>query len=350
MKILTSILTELWVDTYIHPEYEMFENLSDMEKRCYRFVDHQSLPHKTCVKVYYKKSNIVIATKEVQWVFMANKFFRQIKINPLVTITPTKIHGSSCAVNQAGQIVANLLGHRGPLNIFVNKTLLRALITKGLIAIDDYKQQNARKIEASQMSLPYETLKLLSTDVDTIISRIRGGNDELRDLVHQSIILNRPIKHTWSDRKVHDIHMKWTREIMKLSCRNCSEDLIWNIDEIPCLPSWVQLINSERDAMMEGETMHHCLGSNYMKRISRKSYMAFHVNDSIEGDFTVGISLGEECTFDQAHKKCNQQCSDGQLEIAKALVDFAQTMYDTSVKTKSVKVNTDDLRDVQMPF
>lgn len=87
-----------------------------------------------------------------------------------------------------------------------------------------------------------------------------------------------------------------------------------------------------------------------MKRISRKSYMAFHVNDSVEGDFTVGISLGEECTFDQAHKKCNQQCSNEQLEIAKALVDFAQTMYNTSMKTKSVKVNTDDLRDVQMPF
>lgn len=346
--IYSSIPTELWMDTHVHPEYEMFERLSDIEKRCYHFVDHQSLPYKTCVKVYYKKSNIVIATKEVQWVFMANKFFRKVNINPLVTITPTKIHGSLCAVNQAGQLVANLLGHHG--HVFVNKTLLRALITKGLVAIDEYMQQNVRKIEASNMSIPYETLKLLSTDVDTIIDRIREGNNELRDLVQQSIILNRPIKHTWSDRKIHDIHMKWTREIMKLSCRNCSEDLIWSIHEIPCLPSWVQLINSEHDAMMEGETMHHCLGSNYMKRISRKLYMAFHVNDSIEGDFTVGINLSEECTFDQAHKKCNQQCSNEQLEIAKALVDFAQSMYDISMKMKGVKVNADDLQDVRMPF
>ena len=350
MKVLTSILTKGWVTTYVDPFFEEFGKMSELDQRYHVFGDDKLAPSRHQYNVYYKDNgNLVIAERHLAWTFRGDKFF--VKSSGSIvqaTVFPSgKIIGNP---TRAAEIVANLLGSHTKSRT-VTRNELKALLTKGLSGYEKEYEKAEVKREIQRWGIYASALPYITTNVDAIMDLIHKPEyHELKDLLQQAIILKRVVNHKWSARKVHDVHMKWAREIMTLACRNCSEDLIWGIDEIPCLPSWVQLINSEHDAMMEGEIMHHCLGSNYMKRISRKSYMAFHVNDSVEGDFTVGISLGKECKLDQAHKKCNHRCSDGQLEIANALVDFAQSMYDISMKMKGVEVNTDELQDVHMPF
>jgi hypothetical protein len=173
---------------------------------------------------------------------------------------------------------------------------------------------------------------------------------ELVDLLQQAIILKRVVKHTWSARKVHDMHMRWTIEIADIACRNVPDTPIWSPEYIPNLPEFVTLINSERDAVQEGSKMHHCLGTNYRGRIARKNYVAFHVSDP-EGDYTVGINLGEKCELEQSRRVCNNSCSEEQLNVANALVEFAQDMYDAYVKSKDFNTVSDyDLERIRMPF
>lgn len=96
--------------------------------------------------------------------------------------------------------------------------------------------------------------------------------------------------------------------------------------------------------------MHHCLGTNYRGLIARKNYIAFHVTD-LEGDYTVGITLGKKCRLEQARKICNNSCSEEQLEVANALVEFAQDMYDAYAKSEDFNTVSDyDLQRIHMPF
>ena len=53
MKVLTSILTKGWITDWTDPDFEAFGQLSDLDQRCYRFIDEKRLPVKTqrCVEI-----------------------------------------------------------------------------------------------------------------------------------------------------------------------------------------------------------------------------------------------------------------------------------------------------------
>lgn len=350
MRVLQSILTKGWVTTYVDPTFEEFGEMSELDQRYYIFGDHKIAPSRHQYNVYYKDNgNLVIAERHLTWTFRGDKFF--IKSGGSIvqaTVFPSgKIIGN---VTRAAEIVANLLGGHTKSRS-VTRAELKALLTEGLPGYEREYEKAEIKREIHRWGLYASALPYITTDVDVIMELIHKPEyHELKDLLQQALILNRIVKHTWSARKVHDMHMRWTREIADLACRNVPDTLIWGPEYIPHLPKFITLINSEKDAVQEGSKMHHCLGTNYRGRIARKEYIAFHVTDS-EGDYTVGITLGKKCKLEQARKVCNNSCSDAQLEIANTLVEFAQDMYDAYAKSKDFNAVSDyDLQRAQMPF
>jgi hypothetical protein len=139
-------------------------------------------------------------------------------------------------------------------------------------------------------------------------------------LYNQAVALDKKIKLSWSDRKIHDLHMKWTEEIHKIKCRNCSAELIWQ--NIPPLPKEVELLNSEMRIAEEGHKMHHCIYTNYLNLLERKAKIAFHAND-----FTVMFDVDSNgCKLNQAYKAWNKALSKEEMDFAKSLVAIADNI------------------------
>lgn len=350
MKVLQSIITKGWVNAFVDPFFEEFGEMSELDQRYYVFGERKTAPRRHQYNVYYKDNgNLVIAERSLVWTFRGDKFFVKSEgCNVQATIFPSgKIIGN---VTRAAEIVAHILGGHTESSI-VNKTELKALLTKGLSGYREESKKAEVKREIHRWGLYASALPHITTNVDVIMELIsKPEYHELRDLLQQALVLKRVVKHTWSPRKVHDMHMRWTREIAEIACKNVPNDPIWSPEYIPNLPEFVTLINSEREAVQEGSKMNHCLGTNYRNKIAKRRYVAFHVADP-DGDYTVGIILDKECRLEQARRICNNGCSPAQLDVANALVEFAQDMYDAYAKSKDFKkADTCDLQEVWLPF
>jgi uncharacterized protein YdaL len=163
-----------------------------------------------------------------------------------------------------------------------------------------------------------ETIGLFVDDVETFKKRL--GYVELRDLFDQARILNRKIKMSWSDRKIHDMHMKWTEEIQIIKMRNCSDDLIWK--NIPKLPHNIELLNSERRIAEEGAKMHHCIYTNYKHPLEYKNAVAFHVHG--DNPYTVMFvrNWKYDWSFNQAYHAWNKPLTEEEMSEAKSLLTY----------------------------
>lgn len=305
------ILTDDWVVVQESHHFNEFSNLSDKEKRLVHLIDGKVLPNQVLIRIYQKEKNIIMAVREVRWCFANNRFFRKSKFDTLATVTPTRVFSSN--IQEAGQLLCSYLGFG--LQRPMNKTLFRQILKYGREAYDDYCNKN--------ISCGYRLsdIKIFTDNSEAFLERITT-NHELNDLFRQAIMLDRVIKMSWSDRKIHDMHMKWTAEIQQLKCRNCSNEIIW--ENIPELPDWLELLNSERRIADEGASMHHCIYTNYSRGLVSRNRIAFHVKDT--EDFTVMFDIMSDGTirFNQAYHAWNQSLSNELMISAKSLQDFAE--------------------------
>lgn len=294
--------------------FEDFSKMSENEKRIFHLIDDMQLPYKKEVALYDKGNNKVLAYKLTQWYFIHNKYFTKSKMSVLATITPTKVYADD--VNWAGRCLCKYLG-LDCWNIY-SKRILRNILKRGKAAMDDYISKQKEKMDFPVSS--WEMKYYCEGDLDPLKFKERYlANIEFRDLLRQAIQLDRKIKLSWSDRKVHDIHMKWTEEIQKIKSRNCSTEPIWNIDYTG-LPENVELLNSEMRIAEEGQKMHHCIYTVYNRTLIAKRCIAFHVCD-----FTVmfNIDRNNDVSFNQAYKAWDKPLSKEEMEYAKAISVYA---------------------------
>lgn len=300
--------TKDWEILHSSDNFETFDNLSDVEKRIYYLIDQKGLPYRTLIKIYYKENNLIIAYKHLKWVFMRNRFFIKSSYKTLATVTPKRIYSND--ITNACNILIDLfkLEHE---YLPCNRAMLRAILQG---KYKEYCKENALIVGYSK-----ETVKLFVDDVEAFKARI--GYIELRDLFDQARILNRKIKMSWSDRKIHDVHMKWTEEIQSIKMRNCSEKPIWG--DIPELPDHIELLNSEKRISEEGTKMHHCIYTNYKHPLEYRNAIAFHVHG--DNPYTVMFCKDYGCgwSFSQAYHAWNKSLSQEEMNEAKSLLVYA---------------------------
>lgn len=308
-----------WKPMIKSSEFDYFSTLSEVEKRVVHLIDEHALPHKIEACMYHKEQNIIIATKTTSWMFKNNKYFLKSEYKTICTVTPRRVFCDN--IVHASDVLCHILGIKRVYAI-VTKIDLRKVVKGGAKA---YKEYVERRRE--ELSLPY-SLRDLKTFVDIKnmedakkFSTRYYNNNELQDLYRQAVALDRKIKTSWSDRKIHDLHMKWTEEIHKIKYRNCPTTPIWK--HIPQLPEDVELLNSEMRIAEEGHKMHHCIFTNYNYRLKCGNGIAFHVRD-----FTVmfNINSNGDIHFSQAYKAWNKALSEEEMDFAKSLVAIADNI------------------------
>lgn len=321
-----TMITNGWVSLSDARTFETFKEMSDEEKRIYHFIDNCPLPISVKVRIYEKGKNVVIAEQIASWKFANNKFFVSRKFDTLATITPTRVFCD----NRVGSVLCALLDIRHEFTI--TKPLIRAMVMKGKSAHNEYAKKHEVEIRAQRLGLSYNDFKTFTTDARAIVERFEDDyNHELRDLIQQAKCLNKIVKHTWSDRKIHDMHMKWTEEIQAIKSRNCSTDPVWDIDVI--MPSNITWLNTERQVADEGAKMHHCIYTNYWHMITRKEYVALHISEANpKDDYTIGFRIEYDwrreasVILDQCYRAYNKPVTEEQKSYAESLKHFVYNL------------------------
>lgn len=327
------ILTDDWVTINKHPEFDNFSEYTPQQKRLYHLVDGLSLPSQELIRIYQKGDNVVLAIRNVQWMFKKNRYFPKSTFNTLATVTPKRIFSSN--IQEAGRVLCNYLGFT--LGIGMNRILFRQILKNGKEAYDAYVEKHPHNWMVS-----LEEAKIFTDDWKAFDVRVKE-NQELYDLFKQAVILDRRIKMSWSDRKIHDMHMKWTEEIHKLKCRNCSSEPIWK--NIPLVLDKIELLNSERRIADEGANMHHCIYTNYGNSLKRGIKIAFHI--SMEDPFTVMFDVHDngKVVFNQAYHAWNKMLTPEERQIAEDLVEYAILIVNSNPPEKD-PINESDLLDL----
>lgn len=312
------ILTNDWVTLSEDPNFNMFSELDPKDKRIYHLIDGNHLPRQVLIRIYQKEKNVVLAIRTVRWIFKKNRYFPKSTFDTLATVTPTRVFSSN--IQEAGRVLCNYLGF--PLRVNMNKTLFRQILKKGKEAYDKYIEERPYNWLVS-----LEEAKIFTDDWKLFDTRVKE-NQELYDLFQQARALDKRIKMSWSDRKIHDMHMKWTAEIFKIKYRNCSSDIIWK--NIPMEFDKVELLNSERRIADEGTNMHHCIYTNYGNYLKAKTKIAFHVD--IEDPFTVMFDIydGGKVVFNQAYHAWNKSLTPEERQMAEDLVEYASLIVDAN--------------------
>lgn len=312
-----SIFTDGWLVSNESDHFVSFSELSNEEKRIQHLIDDCRLPFRAMYRIYQKDKNIIIAIKELQWKFIRNRFFIKTTFDTLATITPTRVY--STKVDAAAHFVCKHLGFEPKIHI--NKVLLRQIVKKGKEAYDDYLIKYEEAIYCHRYGCSWDDIVTYSDDPKLFLEKAKlAENDELRDLLYQAKKLNRIVKMSWSPRRIHDEHMKWTEEIHQLKTRNCSTEPIW--EKSVKLPKGVTLLNSEKAIANEGSNMHHCIYTNYCSALKNKRMIAFHVANK-DGDFTCSFRIrNNQIEFDQAYKAWNQRLTNSEMEIAQSLKHY----------------------------
>ena len=123
--------------------------------------------------------------------------------------------------------------------------------------------------------------------------KVLGGNKSfsstVHDLLKQACILDRKINLSWSNRRMNEVHLKWTKELMALELKNFERKDYNYEGELDCLPE-LSLIDNNYDLYIEGKTQGHCVYTNYESSINAKNYFVFQYQDELERG-TLGVQI-----------------------------------------------------------
>jgi hypothetical protein len=166
----------------------------------------------------------------------------------------------------------------------------------------------------------------------------RAFHNDIYDMVNQCNILKEKIDFTWSDRKLKDIHQKWTARIMDIKKKYISEEIYYSIEKIREAINWLQsneirLISNSLELFAEGTYQHHCVYTNYNHRVKKADYFVMH--DNVSGG-TIGISQSGSFTdrdgntmlgwkIDQIRKKFNNPIDPHRERLIERLINSERT-------------------------
>lgn len=204
-----------------------------------------------------------------------------------------------------------------------------------------------------------ESIRLLSKHYK--ISRWEHDADRQRDsreilsifsdLANDCAVLDKKMNPSWSLKRMHQEHSKFTHERMILERGTMSDTPIYELEgEQPDFSAFGiegQIINNEMDAYEEGEAMHHCLYTCYYSSIKKREYIGLSIK--FPERITVGIRAdsARRAYIEQMHTIRNGTPSkDSQERIEKFFEqhkDFFTGLLDTAENTQVTDEAFEDL-------
>lgn len=127
----------------------------------------------------------------------------------------------------------------------------------------------------------------------------------LEDSILTALRLGEKINPQWSERRLAAEHQRHIEMIQLKKIEAMDNNPASHILDSFDFPEGVKWLNTEGDVFREASSMHHCLYSNYWRRIKEGSYVAFAIDRNGE-HFTLGCRFnGDLCMYDQAHTTYN---------------------------------------------
>lgn len=197
---------------------------------------------------------------------------------------------------------------------------------------------------------PINWLSEVTTDVNGLMEGLSSSNSErkikLGDMVQQALMLQMKINPKWSDRRLDEEHNKMTLILMGQELDAKENTPIY--ESWPKLDYDYKLLNSEQEVFQEGMLMHHCIYTNYWRRIKNHDYIAFSFTSPER--FTLGLSATPTgFQFDQAYLKYDQKISErSRATIDAFLEDEDIKRYLNKIHELYYRPNTETSQDLQL--
>ena len=131
----------------------------------------------------------------------------------------------------------------------------------------------------------------------------------LEDAITTALRLGEKINPQWSEKRLASEHQRQIEMIQLRKIEAMDNNPASHIFDAYDFPEGVTWLNTEGEVFREASNMHHCLHSNYWRRIKEGSYVAFAIDHNGE-HFTLGCRFnGNCCMYDQAHTIYNGDVS-----------------------------------------
>lgn len=139
-------------------------------------------------------------------------------------------------------------------------------------------------------------------------------NHLLEDAITTALRLGEKINPQWSERRLFSEHQRQIEMVQLLKIESMDNNPASHIFDAYDFPEGVKWLNTEGEVFREASNMHHCLHSNYWRRIKNGDYVAFAIDHNGE-HFTLGCALrGDSCIYDQAHTVYNGHVSQENMD------------------------------------
>lgn len=150
--------------------------------------------------------------------------------------------------------------------------------------------------------------------IEVWLAASKQNNWQFHRLLEDSIItalrLGEKINPQWSEKRLASEHQRHIEMIQLKKIESMDNSPASHVFDAFDFPEGVKWLNTEGEVFREASNMHHCLHSNYWKRIKTGDYIAFAVDHNDE-HFTLGCRLNNcgFCIYDQAHTIYNGSVS-----------------------------------------
>ena len=240
------------------------------------------------------------------------------KISTIKELTWTHIQRLHPRYEWLEQIQSSRFG-----NHITNKTLLKEVLLGSITNSEDYykwilkhtyRTENIpwklfREYAKSQMRVSIFDIMEATINPKLALEAYLHASDHsewrFRNLLEDSILtalrLGEKINPQWSEKRLTAEHQRHIERIQLKKIEAMDNDPASHIFDTYDFPEGVKWLNTEGEVFKEAAHMHHCLHSNYWKRIKRGDYLAFAIDHNGE-HFTLGCRFnGDFCMYDQAH-------------------------------------------------
>lgn len=167
-------------------------------------------------------------------------------------------------------------------------------------------------------------------------NRVYGSKHrQLEDLLQSAIKLGEVVDFTWSEKRIREEHNRQTKELMAKEIDSKEDTPIYNVDKGSINTNNIHLLNTEKDVFTEGTLMHHCLYTNYFKKMQQHKHIAFHMSFPEECTFSCVKTFDGRIVMDQIYLAYDRRVQDETKSVAQNYIEEYKSLISSLLDGKS---------------